>query len=127
MGPHRLLAALVFSLLPATAFADKTEWRKYVIPTTGANVDIPVNIFTEDAGPPEGGTGRRFFTKNHRADLTVQSTAFRPMAVSQSIAAAVRLCTFCLHAARCASDRRRAPWQRSPSAVGRSRPAVQLR
>ena len=73
MGPHRLLAALVFSLLPATAFADKTEWRKYVIPNTGANVDIPVNIFTEDSGPPEGGTGRRFFTKDHRADLTVQS------------------------------------------------------
>jgi hypothetical protein len=73
MGPHRLLAALVFSLLPATAFADKTEWRKYVIPSTGANVDIPVNIFTEDSGPPEGGTGRRFFTKDHRADLTVQS------------------------------------------------------
>src|SRR6476661_3860673 len=73
MGPHRLLAALVFSLLPATALADKTEWQKYVIPSTGANVDIPVSIFTEDAGPPEGGTGRRFFTKDRRADLTLQA------------------------------------------------------
>jgi len=36
-------------------------------------VDIPVTIFTEDAGPPHGGTGRRFFTMDHRADLTVQS------------------------------------------------------
>jgi hypothetical protein len=32
-----------------------------------------VSIFTEDAGPPEGGTGRRFFTKDRRADLTLQS------------------------------------------------------
>jgi hypothetical protein len=44
-----------------------------VIPSTGANVDIPVTIFTEEAALPEGGTGRRFFTKDHRADLTVQS------------------------------------------------------
>jgi hypothetical protein len=36
------------------------------------NVDIPVTIFSEDAGPSQGGTGRRFFTKDHRADLTVQ-------------------------------------------------------
>jgi hypothetical protein len=39
----------------------------------GLNVDIPVSLFTEDAGSPEGGTGRRFFTKDHRADLTIQS------------------------------------------------------
>ena len=69
----RLLIVLVFSLVPATAFTDSTEWRRYVIPSTGANVDIPVTIFTEDAELPEGGTGRRFFTKDHRADLTVQS------------------------------------------------------
>jgi hypothetical protein len=37
------------------------------------NVDIPVTIFSEDAGPSQGGMGRRFFTKDHRADLTVQS------------------------------------------------------
>jgi hypothetical protein len=49
------------------------EWRKYVIPSTGASVDIPVSIFTEDAGPPEGGTGRRFFSRDRRADLTLQS------------------------------------------------------
>ena len=34
---------------------------------------MPVTIFTRDAGPPEGGTGRRFFTDDNRADLTVQS------------------------------------------------------
>jgi hypothetical protein len=73
MAAPRLLAALVLSLLPTLAFAAGTEWRKYEIPSTGTNVEIPVTIFTEDAGPPEGGTGRRFFTKDHRADLTVQS------------------------------------------------------
>ena len=32
-----------------------------------------MSIFTEDAGPPKGGYGRRFFTSDHRADLTLQS------------------------------------------------------
>ena len=36
----RFLTALVFSLVPAMAFADSTEWRRYVIPRTGANVDV---------------------------------------------------------------------------------------
>jgi len=30
-------------------------------------------IFTEDAGSPDGGIRRRFFTQDHRADLTIQS------------------------------------------------------
>ena len=71
MSPHHILAAIVFILVPAAAGA--TEWQKYVIPSTGANVDIPVSIFTEDAGVTEGGDGRRFYTKDHRADLTFQS------------------------------------------------------
>ena len=73
MGSRRCLTALIISLVPMAAFADTTEWRKYVIPSTGAKVDIPVSIFTEDAGPPEGATGRRFFTSDHRANLTLQS------------------------------------------------------
>ena len=36
---------------------------------------MPVSIFTSDAGAPEGGTGRRFFTEDRRADLTVQAVA----------------------------------------------------
>src|SRR4051794_21065497 len=68
----RLLLVLLY-LAPVSASADRTEWRRYVLPSTGAKVDIPVSIFTEDAGPPEGGTGRRFFTKDRRADLTLQS------------------------------------------------------
>ena len=73
MCPGRALAVLLFSLIPAVGFAGSAEWRKYVIQSTGANVDVPVNIFTEDAGQPEGGIGRRFFTSDRRADLTLQS------------------------------------------------------
>ena len=73
MRPRSCIAALIVSLVPMAAFADSTQWRKYVIPSTGAKVDIPVSIFTEDAGAPEGATGRRFFTSDRRADLTVQS------------------------------------------------------
>ena len=65
--------AIVGIFAPALAFAGDTEWRRYVIPSTGTSVDMPASIFTSDAGPPEGGTGRRFFTEDRRADLTVQS------------------------------------------------------
>jgi hypothetical protein len=71
----RVLSCLAFVLVPAIAWADPSVWQRYVIPSTGAEVDIPVSIFTEDAGPSEGGAGRRFFTKDRRADLTVQSIA----------------------------------------------------
>ena len=74
MRTPRLSAALVLLvLLPPLAFAGDAEWRRYVIPSTATSVDMPVSIFTSDAGPPEGGTGRRFFTEDRRADLTVQS------------------------------------------------------
>ena len=66
-------AALALAFIPALALAGETEWRRYAIPSTGTNVEMPVTIFTRDAGPPEGGTGRRFFTDDNRADLTVQS------------------------------------------------------
>ena len=64
MRAPRLSAALVLLVvLPPLAFADDTEWQRYVIPSTGTSVDMPVSIFTSDAGPPEGGTGRRFSPK----------------------------------------------------------------
>jgi hypothetical protein len=66
-----IVSILIFT--PALAFAGDTEWRRYEIPSTGTSVDMPVSIFTSDAGPPEGGTGRKFFTEDRRADLTVQS------------------------------------------------------
>lgn len=73
MRALRLFTVFIFTCIPLFAMAEPTEWRRYVIASTGASVDMPVSIFTSDAGPPENGTGRRFFTEDRRADLTVQS------------------------------------------------------
>ena len=73
MHTHRLSVAFALAFIPALAFAGDTECWRYAIPSTGTSVEMPVTIFTRDAGPPEGGTGRRFFTDDNRADLTVQS------------------------------------------------------
>ena len=72
-APRLIAAFVVFAFIPTFAIAQSTEWRRYTIASTGASVDMPVSIFTSDAGPPENGTGRRFFTEDRRADLTVQS------------------------------------------------------
>src|SRR4051812_2361052 len=68
-----LIFGLIVGLVSTAAFADNTQWRQFVIPSTGVKVDISVSIFTEDAGAPEGAAGRRFFTSDRRANLTVQS------------------------------------------------------
>src|SRR5436190_8728952 len=68
-----LLIATALTFAPAMADAGGTEWRRYIIPNTGASIDMPISIFSRDGGPPESGAGRRFFTDNNRADLTVQS------------------------------------------------------
>ena len=47
---RRLLIVFLLYAVPVSASADRTEGRKYVVPSTGASVDIPVSIFTEDAG-----------------------------------------------------------------------------
>jgi len=73
MHAPRLFAAFVLAFVPTLASAADTEWRRYVIPSSGTSVDMPVSIFTSDAGPPDTGTGRKFFTEDRRADLTVQS------------------------------------------------------
>jgi hypothetical protein len=66
---------VVMSLLafPMVAAAQPVDWQKYVVPETGANVDLPMTIFSKDAGQPESGYGRRFLTADGRANLTVQS------------------------------------------------------
>ena len=69
----RLAAAVAISLLPGLAAAESTAWQSYVVPETGAKVDIPVGVFSEDAGKPDAGYGRRFLTSDRRANLTVQS------------------------------------------------------
>src|SRR4029078_7347198 len=75
MRARRLSATFALAFIPALAFAGEAEWRRYAIPSTGTSVEMPVTIFTRDAGPPDGGTGRRFFTDDNRADLAVQSVA----------------------------------------------------
>ena len=71
----RLLTALIFSSIPAVALAEGAAWQRLVVPTTGTNVEIPVTIFSNDAELSDGGTGRRFYTDDRRANLTVQSVA----------------------------------------------------
>ena len=67
-----IFTAIAFFAIPAVSAA-QPAWKKYEVPETGARVDIPVTIFSEDAGPPESGYGRRFLTADGRANLTVQS------------------------------------------------------
>jgi hypothetical protein len=69
------VTALIFSSIPAVALAEGAAWQRLVVPTTGTNVEIPVTIFSNDAELSDGGTGRRFYTDDRRANLTVQSVA----------------------------------------------------
>jgi len=69
------LIALSMALSPTLAAAQPINWVRYQVPETGASVDIPASIFTEDAGKPEDGYGSRFLTSDQRADLTIQSVA----------------------------------------------------
>jgi hypothetical protein len=73
MNASSLACAVALSLVSAAATAGNTDWQRYVIPKTGAAVEIPMAVFSEDAGLPESGLGRRFYTRDRRADLTVQS------------------------------------------------------
>lgn len=67
--------ALSLTLSPTLAAAQPVDWIRYQVPETGAAVDIPTTIFTEQAGKPDAGYGERFLTSDRRADLTVQSVA----------------------------------------------------
>ena len=60
MGSRLCLVALVVNLVPIAAFADNTEWRQYVIPSTGAKVDIPVSIFPRMQERPRAARGVAF-------------------------------------------------------------------
>jgi hypothetical protein len=61
--------------VPIPAHAEPLQWQRFVIASTGASVDIPMSIFSDDAGPAPGGAGRHFYSADHRADLSVQSIA----------------------------------------------------
>jgi hypothetical protein len=67
---------ILLALCPvAAASTQPIGWQKYVIPETGANVDFPNEIFSQDAGRTDRGYGRRFQTSDGRANLTVNSIA----------------------------------------------------
>ena len=68
----RLLTVTVLLLSPIPAMAQQS-WQRYVVPETGASVDVPRHIFSEEAGKPETGYGGLFVTPDRRAKLTVQS------------------------------------------------------
>jgi hypothetical protein len=73
MRSFHLSFGVVICLVCGTVEAFAADWRKFVIPSTGASADIPVSIFNEGTELPDGGIGRRFFTDDRRADLTIQS------------------------------------------------------
>jgi hypothetical protein len=73
MRLHRLRVAVAMSLLPGLAAAQSPAWRTYAVAETGAKLDVPVTIFSKDAGKPDEGYGRRFLTSDGRANLTLQS------------------------------------------------------
>jgi hypothetical protein len=68
-----LACAIAMSLVPPAAFAANSDWATYRITKTGAVVELPAAIFSEDTGPSEDGLSRHFYTGDRRADLTVQS------------------------------------------------------
>lgn len=74
MIARRLPAMILIGLLAAaTAAAAGPEWRRFSVPATGLAVDVPVTLFSEDGGSPEGTTGRVFRTRDGQANLTVRS------------------------------------------------------
>jgi hypothetical protein len=72
MNTRWLFAVLVLLVSTPVAMAGN-DWQKFVIPRTGTAVDVPVGLFSADAGPTDDGLGRRFVTGDGRADLTVQA------------------------------------------------------
>jgi hypothetical protein len=68
-----LFLIVAISLTSLAAVAQPASWQQYVVPESGAVAQIPTDIFSEDGGKPESGYGRRFFTSDRNANLTVQS------------------------------------------------------
>ena len=57
MRLKRLSAAVAISALPGLAIAQSTAWQTYVVAETGAKIDVPVTVFSRDAGKPDAGYG----------------------------------------------------------------------
>jgi hypothetical protein len=75
MHLRRRFLAYGLALWPIATAAQPADWIRFQIPESGASVDIPISIFSEDAGKPETGYGQRFLASDRLANLTVQSVA----------------------------------------------------
>jgi len=72
------IIVVALALTSQAASAEPERWRTYSIPETGTSVDVPVSIFTEQAGVPAHGYGERLKSADGRADLTIQSETIAP-------------------------------------------------
>jgi hypothetical protein len=70
------LSVLALVVSSAVASAEPVHWSTYSIPETGTSVDIPVSIFSREAGHPNG-YGEKLKTSDGRAELTVLSARNR--------------------------------------------------
>jgi len=70
------LSVLALIASSAMASAQPVRWSTYSIPETGTSVDIPVSIFSEEAGHPNG-YGEKLKTSDGKAELTVLSARNR--------------------------------------------------
>jgi len=55
LRPH--VIALSLTLWPMLAVAAQPGWVRFEIPESGASVNIPTSIFSEEGGKPETGYG----------------------------------------------------------------------
>ncbi|MDD1535742.1 MULTISPECIES: hypothetical protein [unclassified Bradyrhizobium] len=68
--------AATLTLLATLSAARAESWTTYRIAESRTSVDVPVSVFTELAGKPDG-HGQQFRTADGRADLTVQAVSNR--------------------------------------------------
>ena len=72
----KTLLAAIIALCATCSIASANDWSIYRIPESGTSVDIPVSIFTEPAGKPDG-YGQHFRSSDGNADFTVQAVENR--------------------------------------------------
>lgn len=80
------LIVMALACLPVAAGAQSVRWQRTLIPETGASADVPVSVFSEEAGKPDTGYGRRFLTSDRRANLTIQSVSNEGRSPAQFLA-----------------------------------------
>ena len=69
----RPLAAVILMISATTSHAESADWQRYVIPQSGAGVDLPTRIFSQEVRGLEPSFGQRLETADGRANLTVQA------------------------------------------------------